>query len=79
MHQFFIAKKQLVVPLAGLEPACFYKQQILSLPRLPVPPRGHIQLRGWQSGPEDPSRKGADNRDPVPFVNKEPGRILAIF
>jgi hypothetical protein len=30
-----------LVPLAGLEPARPYGQQILSLPRLPIPPQGH--------------------------------------
>lgn len=29
-----------MVPLAGIEPARPYEQQILSLPRLPVPPQG---------------------------------------
>ena len=30
-----------MVPLAGLEPARPYGQQILNLPRLPIPPQGH--------------------------------------
>ena len=30
-----------LVPLAGLEPARCCQQQILSLPRLPIPPQGH--------------------------------------
>ena len=29
-----------MVPLAGLEPARPYGQQILNLPRLPIPPQG---------------------------------------
>ncbi len=32
-----------MVPLAGIEPARLEGQQILSLPRLPVPPQGHLK------------------------------------
>ena len=33
----------LLVPPAGLEPARPQRQQILSLPRLPIPPRGQFR------------------------------------
>ncbi len=35
------ARAKLVVPPAGIEPALDYSKQILSLQRLPIPPRGH--------------------------------------
>ena len=35
-----------VVPQARLERALRYRKQILSLPRLPIPPLGHIQKVG---------------------------------
>ena len=35
-----------VVPPAGIEPALDYSKQILSLQRLPVPPRGPMKLCG---------------------------------
>src|SRR5438132_9201779 len=38
-----------VVPPAGLEPARPRGQQILSLPRLPIPPRGQLLL-GLRTG-----------------------------
>ena len=45
--------KDRVVPLAGLEPARCRHQQILSLPRLPIPPQGqgggsYLPLAGGQ-------------------------------
>ena len=37
-----ISNGALLVPKMGLEPIRYRYQQILSLPRLPVPPRQHI-------------------------------------
>jgi hypothetical protein len=34
----------LMVPSEGLEPPLPREKQILSLPRLPIPPRGHLKL-----------------------------------
>jgi hypothetical protein len=49
-----------VVPLAGLEPARPCGQQILSLPRLPIPPQGHRAVR--QSGRHHSRRFPPRNR-----------------
>lgn len=47
-----------MVPPAGIEPALGYPKQILSLQRLPIPPRGHAisgnvwgsELQGLRAG-----------------------------
>ena len=40
-HLSLYVESDEMVPLAGIEPARCRQQQILSLPRLPVPPQGH--------------------------------------
>jgi hypothetical protein len=45
-----------MVPLAGLEPARCRHQQILSLPRLPIPPQGHIG-REYSGDPRGVNRR----------------------
>ena len=58
--------KDEMVPLAGLEPARCCHQQILSLPRLPIPPQGHTgagrSRRGSEPGPHDRHGRGLGKR-----------------
>jgi hypothetical protein len=58
-----------LVPLAGLEPARSCEQQILSLPRLPIPPQGP-----WGSNPGRRwPGKAADHSNPFAGRNAVPG------
>ena len=53
----------------GIEPIPLYKEQILSLSRLPIPPIKHKIDEQWDSNPQ-PSKPQSDTL-PLSYVHRE--------